>query len=74
MAGEKDFSSLTLKFGAFAIAVGISLSAIVFAVWQPNVEQVGIAALFAALTLWIANSIEKELIEKYNSRSDKPKN
>lgn len=69
MANDKELSTLTLKFGAFSVALGAFLAILAESIWRNNTPAVALAILFAALTLWIANSIEKELIEKYNSRN-----
>jgi hypothetical protein len=70
MAASTDFSSMTLKFGVFAFALGASIAMVVNAIWGHHLEQMLVAVAFAALTLFMANSIEKDLVEKYNSKNN----
>lgn len=63
-----DFNAMTMKFGAAAIASGVSLAFTAISMWNQETDRVIISVLFAALTLFIANSIENDIIEKYNNK------
>ena len=69
MSKRDDFNTLTLKFAASTVALGLAIGIIVVSVWDHNMERAVAGLILSLLTLFIANSIENEILERYNEKN-----